>query len=434
MPPPPPPSKSYLWVLDTDSEDEEEEPGYQHMVTPPYPDDSNANLHPTPANADDSEPHLVEDDEELIDSEESSKLSKTQKKKRNRRKKKKKKKSSPTENSERCVSFADVRIRVFPRYFSGDTVPADGGWPLGMEREALDYTEEHKLEDYEQQKQQVLKERWEAILEKNCDSAVVENMTKRPQGIPFSFETRQWDYRGGVKNPLFRLLLEQERQAVFLDVDVDSLDNKPPSPKRRTRSNSVTADHTSSSNRRSRSNSVSTSAQFNETYNQVVVHHVRNELEQLRNARTMSGATGCNCRKLTVYLPPKDGSAGKRAQHRRLKPSKLTQELKKRGLHDPSASREASEKILHDAVEKEPCCQGEDCFCNRNGIDCQSDACSCWHDSHVHAKAGSDFPSDDEIRSRCGNPNGMYTVDIDGINSFRKKVLQSFVCQPVTSN
>jgi hypothetical protein len=429
MPPPPPPSKSYLLVLDTDSEDEEEEPGYQRVVTPTFPMSNSHLHHSSPPNtaAGYSPPHVVEDEEELMENEvtESStnKLTKAQKKNN--------KTASATETTQRRVSFANVRIRVFPRYFSADTVPADGGWPLGMERDALECIEECNLEEYERQKQENLKERWERVLEKPCDAGVVENMTKRPPGIPFAFETRLWDYRSSIKNPFFRILHEQERQALFLDVDVESLEHNSPPQKRRTRSNSVTSDHSS---RRSRSNSVSTSAHFNETYTQVVVHHVRNELEELRNERTKSGATGCSCRKLTVYLPPTDGSAGKRAQHRRMKPTKLTQELKKRGLYNHSASREESEKTLHDAVEKEPCCLGDDCFCVRNGIDCQSDACSCWHDSHVHAKHGAPFPSNEEIKNRCGNTIGMYTVDIDGIDAFRSNVLKSLVCQPIASN
>mmetsp|Transcript_43245 Transcript_43245/g.104541 ORF Transcript_43245/g.104541 Transcript_43245/m.104541 type:complete len:101 (+) Transcript_43245:1104-1406(+) len=89
------------------------------------------------------------------------------------------------------------------------------------------------------------------------------------------------------------------------------------------------------------------------------------------------------------------------------------------------------EKLLHDLVEKEPCCRDEDCFCVRNGIDCQSDACSCWHDSHVHAKAGSAFPSVEEIMARCGNPNGMYTVNFNEIEVYRTNVLQCVPCSVV---
>ena len=172
-----------------------------------------------------------------------------------------------------------------------------------------------------------------------------------------------------------------------------------------------------------------------------MVHHVRNELEQLRFERNKSGATGCNCRKLVVYLPPKDGSGGKKAQHRRLKPSKVVQELKKRNLYDDSVaamSRDQMEKLLHKTVESEPCCRDESCFCFRNGIICQADACSCWHDSHVHAKHSSGDPlTNDEIRKRCGNPLGTYLVDMDAIDSYRAEMIKQasdlFICQPVSS-
>lgn len=426
MPPPPPPSKSYLLVLDTDSEDEDDYRVYQREVTPPSPQAAEQTMAVEPETS--SICHVIEDEDATNDSPKShgKKLSKSQKRNRRRRMKKKTQTSSPKKESKPGVSFSSIRIRSFPRCFSGDAVPADGGWPLGMEREQFYDGEEYALEDYENEKQQKLKERWESVMHK-CDSSVIETMKSRPPNCPFLFETRQWDYKSGVKNPLFSVCSEQQRQALFLGTPPEVKDHgHPPSPKRRTRSNSVTSDQ-----RRTRSNSV-TSEQFNDTYTQVVVHHARHELEEIRNFRSKSGATGCNCRKLSVYLPPKDGSAGKRAQHRRMKPSKLTQELKKRGLYDPSASREQLEITLHDAVAKEPCCRSDDCFCFRNGIDCQSDACSCWHDSHVHAKPGSAFPSIDEIQTRCGNPLGMYTVDLEAIDSFRSKVLESMICQPIS--
>jgi hypothetical protein len=266
------------------------------------------------------------------------------------------------------------------------------------------------------------------------------------------YETRQWDYRSGVKNPLFGVLSESKRQSLFLEASGTPKEDLPennnnPNSNRRARSNSVTSAASQSNGnnnpRRARSNSVGNHngvSDFNETYNQVYVHHVRNELEQLRNERSKSGATGCNCRKLTVYIPPKDGSAGKKAQHKRLKPSKLAQELKKRNMYDPSASREQMEKTLLKAVESEPCCRDEDCFCARNGIDCQADACSCWHDSHVHVKSGDRVVTDDDIKKRCGNPHGMYVVDMDGIDEFRNKFLlnqkdfkDGLFCLPVTT-
>ena len=424
------------------------------------------------------------------------KLTKTQKKNKARRKKKKSKQNSnsteggggasptnaipastQTKNSaaaatakvieKKSISFSNVSIRSYDRCFSADTVPLDGGWPLGSELYKFEDHDEISLEDFESHKQETLQDRWEVLKTAGkVDDEIAQRLTKRPSGSAddFVLETRQWDYLSGRKNPLFRPLAEEERQQIFLQYSNESPDvhnnilvsGGPPSPPSskghgRTRSSSVSSISDisvgsnggsgggSSPRRRNRSNSVSQTHQFNETYDQVYVHHVRHELEELRNDRTKSGATGCNCRKLTVYLPPKDGSGGKKAQHRRMKPSKVVNELKKRGIYNSKSSREELEITLHDAVEKEPCCSGNDCFCARNGIDCQADACSCWHDSHVHTKpcdkkknGSSSYLSVAEITERCGNPMGTSVCDIAAIDEFRTKLLSSGICQPVS--
>jgi hypothetical protein len=452
MPPPPPPSKSYLLVFDTDSEDEEEEDRvfYERpmAVTPP-PEDPMSAEEEEEEKEPDRHGHrrqlsVTEDDADDDDDSNDSSAQQSQqqpnnvsqnktiqnRKKKNKKRKNKKKKCSSSVSS-KSVHFSDVSIREYARCFGLDAVPGDGGWPLGLE--LSDYTEGPTipLDEYEQDKQARLQERWERVQSK-CSDEVVTIMNKSS-----SFETRMWGYKRGLKNPLFRTVLEDERQALLLGTsqswdedisqsiscDLSSLSSSP--PKHRLRSNSVISEKS-----RTRSNS----QDFNEKYDQIFVHHVRNELEQIRNSRTKEGATGCTCRKLSVYIPPKDGSGGKRSQHRRLKPSKLTAELKKRGLDDPNRSREESEQVLHDAVEQEPCCWGDDCFCARNGIDCQADACACWHNSHVHTKStGGGYLCPADIEKRCGNPNGMYTVNLDEINAFREKLLSSPICQPVTS-
>lgn len=438
----------------------------------------------------------------------SKKLTKSQKRRKQKRKKKKTTQqdqgnTKTTENS-KGISFSSVSIRTFPRAFSGDTVPGHGGWPLGMKLDGHEDLDEISLDEYETNKQKELHERWMAILssrEKKApgspkcsspskrkkeqhetvtiddeilrlvdgsyairDGNTNEN-TQSQQSETIVYESRQWDYRSKLKNPLFRSVSEDERHAIFLEAsgtdptkdaechNHSSSNCSTSQNHRRSRSNSVgNHSHNNGDSRRSRSNSVgnhdignSIKGVFNKEYSQAMVHHVRNELEQIRIERNKSGATGCNCRKLVVYLPPKDGSGGKKAQHRRLKPSKVVSELKKRHLYDSTvaaSSRDEMEKLLHKVVESEPCCKDEDCFCVRNGIVCQADACSCWHNSHVHAKHTSDIDghplTNDDIRKRCGNPLGTYLVDVDTIDGYRKKVITQikqngdykFVCQP----
>lgn len=465
MPPPPPPSKSYLLVIDSDSEDEDSYRIHHRrenatVTTNPVfelPSALEMNGRRRPHQVSDNED---EEEEELIhvrfdgddacssprtttespasqdddDAEEEQTLTKNQKKKRARRRNKKKSKSC--QRTTPRISFSTVSTRVYPRAFSQVSVPADGGWPLGMELEPLDASEELALEEFEAHKQQRLKERWEHFLQvQTVDEKVLEQMTKRPPTEePFALETRQWDYCYKMKNPLFGALSEDQRREIFLESESESGEGSFPA-KGRARSNSVT-DHSnggSSPKRRGRSTSFGHAPeQFNETYNQVYVHHVRSDLEKLRIERTTSGATGCTCRKLSVYVPPKDGG-GKKAQHRRLKPSKLREELKKRNLYDESKSRETLEQILHDAVEKEPCCGTSDCFCHRNGLDCQADACSCWHDSHVHTKTSVRYLSVETIKQRCGNPLGTVTVDNDAIDAYRTRVLEASMCQFITT-
>ncbi len=177
--------------------------------------------------------------------------------------------------------------------------------------------------------------------------------------------------------------------------------------------------------------------------------HVRNELELTRNGRAM---TGCACRKTK-----------NKQQHGRKKgmpERKVKEELRRRNLlrldeNHKKMSREALEARLLKAMEEEPCCWGDDCECVRNGIDCQSDACSCWqpsHDKTHHSKSSSTNPASDvssssdtsnviqTMQMQCGNPNGLYVVAFDEINSHRKTILETLeqdgnlFCQPTMDN
>jgi hypothetical protein len=474
--PPPPPSKSYLLVIDSDSSDDED--GYRiHLREDPRlpmslisdrdPPLESPRVYTTPEPTvvlSRRRPHVIEDDEdedlahtstefeeedegnssprstESAKGDETQKPTKNQKKKRSRRRNKKHVKSCGSNGQSRRIKFSSVSFRTYPRAFSEVVVPVHGGWPLGMELEPLldGAPEDVTIDEYEAAKQERLKDRWEKLLQvKTVDESLLEQMTKRPDdGTPFALETRQWDYRNKMKNPLFGDLSEEQRQVLFLEVSSNDCEDVMFPLNGRARSNSVgdqaAKQDSSSLKRRERNSSFSHVEHFSEKYNQVYVHHVRNGLEQLRNERSKSGASGCNCRKLSVYIPPKNGG-GKKAAHRRLKPSKLRDELKKRNLFDESKSREELEQILHDAVEKEPCCGSSDCFCFRNGIDCQADACSCWHDSHVHTKSAERYLSVQAIAERCGNPLGTNIVDMDAIDSYRARVLESSLCQFIGS-
>lgn len=360
MPPPPPPSKSYNLVI-VDSSDEE----WNHSSEDETP----------------KTPELAAED--------------TSKTKRRKRKKKKKKKK------QRNLHFGTVTLLEFERCLGPDVVPGDGGWPLGLAMEPIGEATTVPIDEYELSKQERLQQRAEMI----------------EGGVP-ALETRQWDYKHKIKNPLFTLLSEKDRMKILLEdsgteVTLPAAETSSSPSKRKTRA---------------RSGSISSDL-YNETYTQADVHHVRNELEELRVQRSMQGATGCTCRKLHVYIPPPN--AGKKAAHRRMNVQDVTKELRKRKLlPEEQMTRDELERILHDAVQQEPCCS-DDCPCQQNGIECQVDTCSCWHANHQSDKGKNcdEEPTAEQIRVRCGNRYGMSVVEMEVIDAFRK----AYVCQPVST-
>ena len=350
-------------------------------------------------------------------------LTKNQKKNKRRRKRNKSKRGDV-----QSVTFSVVSVRSFERTLGVDAVPGIGGWPLGMKLDDHIDHDQVQIDDYEARQQQKLIDRWKVI--QSTEVKQFDDNILRLMSTTDHYESRQWDYKRRMKNPLFGRISEEERQALLLEGSLPSQTTQ--FGTQRKRSNSMGGNQNSIT-RRMRSISMGDQScskgrvceKFSEEFNQSFVHHVRNELEQLRFERNKAGSIGCNCRKLLVYIPPKDGSGGKKSKNRRLKPSKLVQELKKRDLYQSVAfmSREKQEQILQKAVEKEPCCGDDDCVCFRNGITCQADACSCWYARTKNDKDSDDFlPSD--IRNRCGNPLGTLIVDLDSINEYRKKTIK----------
>jgi hypothetical protein len=492
MPPPPPPSKSYLIrVVDSDDEDDEAEAERQQRTSNvpnnTYADNNsnsksyryaNTNANSVNANANNTDPRLAEslvddndndndvyasasdDDGEngVTDSKthesprstiHESQSSSTGAKNSKRRKRKKKKRKGSAAQSTRKVNFGSVSVLEFGRCLGTDTVPSDGGWPLGMTMSTLkssisgaerSVTEESlSIDDYETEKQARLHARLKGL---ELDLNGVESDPAE------WLETRQRDYKYKSKNKLFRMMTETERMVLLLadgsevpeGADVGSL-TTPLQEMMYTRARSGSIDkkmHTRSRSgsidkkppQVSRARSASFAEQYNDTYTQVVVHHVRNELELLRNSRSKEGNTGCTCRKLDVYLLP-PGGGGKKAHSRRMNERKVKEELRKRHLLPQEVkTREELEILLHDTVEKEPCCL-DDCACVRDGIECQADACKCWYTTHQSEKGKKhdDIPSIEKINSRCGNRFGIYTVDPVKIDDFRS----SYICVEIKS-
>ena len=173
---------------------------------------------------------------------------------------------------------------------------------------------------------------------------------------------------------------------------------------------------------------------------QTITQHVQHDLETLRIQRSDPTNLGCSCRKLHVFLPGASDKTHhkKKGSHRRLPERKVREELRRRGIPQDGMNREKLEKRLHDAIEEEPCCWGNDCPCYRSGIGCQADTCSCWHPSHEGStntftgakKQDSNSEARNvvdqnvhDIEQRCGNSNGMYVVNFAKIQRHREQFL-----------
>lgn len=171
-----------------------------------------------------------------------------------------------------------------------------------------------------------------------------------------------------------------------------------------------------------------------------ITQHIQHELETLRIQRSDPANLGCSCRKLHVFLPGSIDKSHhkKKGSHRRMPERKVCEELRRRGLLNKcneNMSRENMEILLHDTIEKEPCCWSNDCPCVNSSIGCQADTCSCWHASHVVAHGGdanslSNVSSRQEVEvmeSRCGNIHGMYIVNFEEIAKYRKQFVTTDV-------
>jgi len=234
----------------------------------------------------------------------------------------------------------------------------------------------------------------------------------------------------GGQNPIFMVTKEEVRRKVLLRDDHLLAKQH----------------HCKAANNNKKDTTNTAKCTFLDPTDSTVMQHIQHDLETLRVSRSCN--LGCSCRKLNVFLPTslaakdKPSCHKKKSSHRRLPERKVREELRRRGLlhkGNGDMSREKMEILLHDTVEREPCCWGNDCPCVRDGIECQADTCSCWHSSHHVAGSSSSnnifLPSSDQpcnkyagggqsveaIKALCGNQNGMYVVDLEGIANYRER-------------
>jgi len=430
MPPPPPPSQSYLWKFDSSSsnsssdedDDNDDERRMQQGGSVFFKDQNPEQVQPirrettttkpttttTTTATTNTSPMLITPEKVPIQSEamnqQEEPSSLNQKKNRKRRNRRKGKTNTPKQN----VTFGTVAVHSFSRQLGQSVITADGGWPLGL-GESISM-EEFPIDDFHQGRQLILRDRWIKVT--------------GDQEIPTEpLETRPFDYKKNLRNPLFQPLDEDQRISLLTSTKLPSIIN--------TTGNSRPRSNSDVGNKSRRSKSLA-SAGTTGPYSSTEILQVRHELEDIRVSRTTD--IGCSCRKLVVYIPPKmtDGTTssivGKKAAHRRMNERKLKDEVRRRGMWKSGLSREQLEGILHSAIEGETCCSSADtCPCIKNELSCQADICQCWHTSHQTKEYKDEGVSVTSIKERCGNKFGMYVVDAEAISEFRKIWLCQFI-------
>lgn len=178
------------------------------------------------------------------------------------------------------VKFSHVETKEFERGISVESVPSEGGWPLGIQGEGA-IVGRSSVDDFESAKQERLQARLNELLVKEKSKEkkkILKDLSKRIRNNDGDqkkrgLETRPWDYIER-DNPLFGKVQEESREKLLRLVLVGEL--PPPDPPRR-------------SSRRGRSQQGTTSETSSKTSKLDLVH------EELRSLRESRLTNGCTC-------------------------------------------------------------------------------------------------------------------------------------------
>lgn len=257
----------------------------------------------------------------------------------------------------KSVKFNQVSIREFSRCMGYDGVPSDGSWPLGLSFEVVSEIE-GDIDSFEKRRASELRNRASNSDSDNhlpyeyCHDCADEYIgAGTSKSLPV-LETRQFDYKRGQRNPLFKSLSEGRRQDLLLAaLDPDHHHESHSKEKKGNKHH-----HQSHSTRRVRGLSQADLDEMRCNASGVTIEMeldhealiLRNELEGIRDHRS---DVGCSCHKIK--------------HTNKLSERRLRDELRKRHLDTSGRKNELSER-LKDVIEKEPCCSSG-CPCAQEG-------------------------------------------------------------------
>lgn len=364
-------------------------------------------------------------------------------------------------NPKKGVSFSTVSIREYKRGLSVDAIPNDGSkYPLGLTNTIIRSYQYENINDFENERQQILHHRLIAYNHKMTKKKKQQNKkdnnnhhndisittaTEMLESYGNTLETRQWDFKNtDHSNPLFKPLKESERKDVFIrdlvttntkttDISNDKDKNHPSNNS--SNNNPMSKATRQQPSRKSKNkkihnlSSLSSSSSFNKlpfTLNELDTIH--NSIAQMYKERTYdTESRGCNCHvKQTCHKTLK-----KKVKHYSM--HKLIEELNERSLIDTSSSltREEMECMLLHEIENNDiipsCCNN--CDCQKNGIQCHFLYCDCCTiPSKPNRKLKEmleNYDRDDYYKLVCGNKYGIYTVNESKIQLHYDKILRS---------
>uniref|UniRef100_M4B7I7 MYND-type domain-containing protein n=1 Tax=Hyaloperonospora arabidopsidis (strain Emoy2) TaxID=559515 RepID=M4B7I7_HYAAE len=295
------------------------------------------------------------------------------------------------------VIWGDVSAREFARFpGGGGAVPYDGTWALGLGHQLSDVALGSVLER-ERRREQTLQDR-------------VELLSRAKRRDVREGETRQFDYRRGVENPLFARLSEEERKRVFALVkeedekDLELMEMGPISssetrlasplhwtkPSRRKNSTASTA----SLDAFEEGTSGDDAAWQTPDFGCVSIEQL-DEFTRIRDSR--DGACGCSCGDLVKKVA-------------KMNVKKLRAFLQERQVKQlPGMGKTELMAAAKKLAREQKNCQStdSDCECARNGVPCHSDVCEgCAGD--------------------CCNPFQRYVYKSVEVQQYRKEQLAKY--------
>jgi hypothetical protein len=307
------------------------------------------------------------------------------KKKRIKKKKEKEKKAT-------LIKWGNVEQILFSRGLGCDVVPSSGSFPLGLDE--YSEIETCSVEDYDHSQQSDLFERAQRKNIPLCfpiGDIKDENSSSSSSSSSVRFETRQWDFKKGSKNPLFTSLGEADRRVLIVDSIHQAI--------ARERSNSF------GSGSRERSSSIGSEIFTKHgSHHNTLLSDLNKDLNTIRNSRDQNG---CNCKPLKL---DKLSVAKMKIELCKdyMKNGQLIDGMFKEDVDILSKIELTS--ILRERLKICILCVTNNCECVVAGLECSDQICKCLGKSR-------DNPA-------CGNPAGFTMFDADKVQDYRENLIK----------